>query len=343
MVRKLFHTNHPSVFLSLFAFAIITRLAYLLYPSMSVLEGGYFFDASQELLLSLGFTEIGLWIIAIVLSFIQAVQLNVWLVAQDLIPSRTYLPAFFYLASTGLFSATAGFHAPNVAMTLIIPAFNSVMYAKPKIRSINAYFFSGFFLGLAALFYLPSALFLPTFLAVLFSKRIINSRAYAVMTVSFLMPVYFLWTYFLLTDQTFELSRLIAVGLAFDFSLENWQGYALFSAGIIALLALLGWFAVQGSDLARVTALRQKMLQFYLFAIPTIPLLLNSFKGVAYSGVFFMAISAMFISRYYLADRLLRLQRVLLFLYTFNALLAPWMHTPFGLWLNGLLTSFVQS
>jgi len=145
---------------------------------------------------------------ALGLLLLQALLLNSTLLRHQVYPSKNYLPALVYLV-LGSLSFEFNMLTPLlIGNTFVILSLPYIVTLSREGYENNRLFVGGFMLGLAALCYLPLALFLVMgLLAVVFFASH-TFRSSLLMLCGFLFPYAVLITYYLYTDTTTEFIML---------------------------------------------------------------------------------------------------------------------------------------
>lgn len=254
---------------------------------------------------------------------IQAGILNNILLKNKTFSENTYIPAFVYVI---LASSTLDFFALSpqlMALTFILLSLNFIFRRIDNIVTDELFLYSGIFLGLATLFYLPSVVFFVVYLLsfILFSSAIVRRLLLFIYSASAMVLVvwaYFFWyganwdfleDYFisgLLKPKHYYLSYLQL------FSLSAW----LIGTAVIGLSTL---FSV------RVTNFQQKMQQvMILFLLGAIAVVVIAPDLTTGDLIFFIPSISFFLVYYFLSLRK-RIWRVLIpYLIIFGALCYPY-------------------
>ncbi|NJK87582.1 MAG: hypothetical protein HC906_18025 [Bacteroidales bacterium] len=119
------------------------------------------------------------------------------------IPARTNLPAFIYLFIVSTIPALQRFNPVILATLLFLITIDRVLTSYKFEGTSFHYFDASLFIGISALFYLPSVYFILFVWAGLASFRPFKWREWMFTLVGFLLPFLFLFTYFFWTKAGF--------------------------------------------------------------------------------------------------------------------------------------------
>ena len=109
---------------------------------------------------------------------IQAISLNFYFNASDIIREKGYVPAFFYVVLSFSFLDFYTLSPALMSLTFLIPALGQLFYLMKTGSTESKILKVGVYAGLASLFYLPSITILLTFLLVFlrlqFSNKVLS-------------------------------------------------------------------------------------------------------------------------------------------------------------------------
>jgi hypothetical protein len=119
---------------------------------------------------------------------------------------RTKLPGSLYIIIVGGFIQLHTLHPVYLATLFFLLAIFSLFGTFEQIKPYSKIFNAGFFMGIGSLFYLNLAILLPAFIiGVFILSRESSWRGWIILSVGFLVPLIFAFSYAFLTDQTAEI------------------------------------------------------------------------------------------------------------------------------------------
>ena len=180
--------------------------------------------------------------LASILILIQAFWLNQICRRFILFSERHFLVAFFYIIFSHVGPDAVSLSPTLMATTFIIAGYARIFKLIRFGPDSNDTMYLGISIGLAALFYQPSAIFIfPFFLsAVFFSGMRLNQ--YLVVLVAMILPAAFVYTFFVVGGGELEFWHCFFSPFHFEF-LQNWVGWDLIFGfgGFLLLLSFSGW------------------------------------------------------------------------------------------------------
>ncbi len=230
---------------------------------------------------------------------LQAGVLNNLLIRNKAYSENNYLPAFIYVICM---SATLDFFALSpqlISMTFIIMALNHVFRRIDNVVTDELFLYSGFYLGLSLMCYLPSLIYFLIFLLslVLFSSAVtrrIILFVYGALAVFLVLWAYYYWfeansdflyDYFVTPFQKAKVWYISFVGLA--------------KIGAVLLVALV--LGMSSMVTQRVTNFQQKMQQvMFLFVMAGFGVLIINTDLMTADFVFFVPSITFFLTHYFL-------------------------------------------
>ena len=241
-------------------------------------------------------------IFSTLLIILQAGLFNRMLIRNKAYAENNYLPAFLYVTCM---SATMDFFALSpqlIAVTFILMALNHVFRRIDNVVTDELFLYSGLYLGLAMLCYLPSAIyFLIVLLSlVLFSSAVTRRMLLFIYGAGVVLLV--VWAYYFWFDANGD--------FLYDFFLtpflkeKTWYINLLDLTKVGGMLAVTMLFGVSVVFTQRVTNFQQKMQQVMLLFIAAggVVLMLNAELTTA-DLVFFVPSITFFLTYYFLGLR----------------------------------------
>lgn len=230
---------------------------------------------------------------------VQAGMLNGLLIRNKAYAENNYLPAFIYVICM---SATMDFFALSpqlISVTFIIMALNHVFRRIDNVITDELFLYSGFYLGLALMCYLPSAVFFLIFLLslILFSSAV--ARRILLFVYGASVVVLIIWAYYFWFDAS---SDFFYDYFATPFLKEKmWYVNFLGLAKISAVLIIAMLLGVSVVFTQRVTNFQQKMQQvMLLFIVAGFGVLILNSDLMTADLVFFVPSITFFLVYYFL-------------------------------------------
>ncbi len=130
--------------------------------------------------------------------FVQAILLNYTINENNLLKSKTYVPALLYVVSASIFFDFYTLSPPMMATTFLIISLRYLFQQMKQQKKDSSVYMMGFYIGVAGLFYTPAILFI---FLLLFSVLLYSSsslRSLLLVFVGFLFPLitvglYYYW------------------------------------------------------------------------------------------------------------------------------------------------------
>lgn len=233
---------------------------------------------------------------------VQAGMLNGLLIRNKAYAENSYLPAFIYVVCM---SATMDFFALSpqlISVTFIIMALNHVFRRIDNVITDELFLYSGFYLGLALMCYLPAGVFFLIFLLslILFSSAVVRRILLFIYGASVVVLV--IWGYYFWFDagSDFFYDYFVTPFLREKMWYVNFLDLTRISAVLIVAMVLgLSVIFTQ-----RVTNFQQKMQQvMLLFIVAGIGVLFLNSDLMTADLVFFVPSITFFLVYYFLGLR----------------------------------------
>lgn len=205
----------------------------------------------------------------------QAIHFNYLLNKHDILYKQSWLPALLYVILGGLIPAFLGFHPVLFVNSVFILALERIISLYKNPSPLSLAFDSALLFSIAALFYLPCAVFFVFYGIAMLILRPFNWREAVAGMLGLIIPFLFALLYYFMNDQldTFT-DRLFHTGIATDFTLAHLSaGPFLYSAVFVILLLVMSVIRLQGNYYKNVTKARlvqQMMLMFIPFGLFTV-------------------------------------------------------------------------
>jgi hypothetical protein len=143
-----------------------------------------------------GNSQISYQICSLLFVFIQAIIFNMVLNINNVYPEKTLIPALLYIVFSSIFFDFLTLSPPLMGVTFIIIALHYVFIQTRAAGNDENMFYTGLFIGIASLFYLPYFVFMifSIFSFVLYVGP--GLRKYLIMILGFLLPFLIVGVYY---------------------------------------------------------------------------------------------------------------------------------------------------
>lgn len=159
--------------------------------------GNLYFD----LVSNLGANHWFLFVLSVLLVFIQALIVNFILAKCNLYPKDSFVPAMVFIILTGIVPEFLFLNTVIIAYTFVLLSFRNLIEISGKIISVEKLFYTALFISIASLIYFPVSYFMLIVFMATFILKPVKVREILILFIGFLIPYYFLGTYFYLTDN----------------------------------------------------------------------------------------------------------------------------------------------
>jgi len=214
---------------------------------------------------------------ALVVSVFQIVYFNYLCNNRDLYPDRTFWPGLIYMLFMHISYDCLTLSPVLMSTSFLLLAFGTLVRQMDRRGVTDEVFEVGFYIGIAALFYLPSALFIIwTMLSLLFYTGA-SFRQYSLSFFGFLFPVAATVLFYYLSDSLDDFNRnlLASVFRVRQYSLSDFQ--SLLASLLIPLgLGVLGFLSLFNRGNRYINfqqRIQQIMALWFVIAVLTIGLM----------------------------------------------------------------------
>lgn len=245
---QLFRANSPYTVIILFILTLLLKLQALRHPVMPVAAEGQVIYAwiLQGLRAVFGAGATTFTILAMLMTFAQAIYLRGVSIRHRLFSRPSYLPAFAYLVLSSLHPAMGTFSAPLLGNWLLIGAVDTILGFTSREEERRRIFNAGFLLGLACVLCFPDIVYAVFLVLTLILLRPFRPGEWVVAALGYLTPFYFAAGLLFLTDKL-PLARLWPrAGLSLPHFVRGNPYPIILLAGIAALLGA-GIYVLVGS------------------------------------------------------------------------------------------------
>ena len=224
-----------------------------------------------------GRSQVAYHVLATAVSLFQIVYFNYVMNSRDVLPDRNFWPGLLYMLFMNLSTDCTTLSPVLLSTSLLLLAFGTLIRQMERRGATDEVFEVGFYVGLATLFYLPSALFIIWAAASLLFFTGTTFRQHSLSLFGFLFPILLTLLYYYFNDGLNEFNRNL---LASVFRVQHYNltdfGTLLAALTIPLGVGVLGFFSLFNAP-GRYVNFQQRcqqiMLLWFLTAVLTIPLM----------------------------------------------------------------------
>lgn len=221
---------------------------------------------------------VGYFVVAYLLLFTQAVNLNQIIMNRRLLDKPNYLPAMTYLLITSLFSECNLLSAPLIINSILLWAFSKMSNLNHSQYPKSTLFNVGMAIGICSFLYLPAIAFSILIIFSLLYTRPPKVAEWLITFIGVLTPWYFLAA-FLFLNNTLYSFNLPGFGITYP-KLHTIHPE---DVGVIVTISLsvIGAFLVQMVSSKQIIQVRKNWgyLGFYLLIAITIPFINKTYEA----------------------------------------------------------------
>lgn len=214
---------------------------------------------------------------ATLVSVFQIVYFNYLTNSRDVYADRTFWPGLFYMLFMHLSFDCLTLSPVLMSTSFLLLAFGTLIRQMDRRGATDEVFEVGFYVGIAALFYLPSALFIIWAVLSLLFYTGATFRQYSLTLFGFLFPFAATLLFYYLFDSLDDFNRnlLTAVFRVRQYSLSNFQSLlaALFIPLGLGVLGFLSLFSRAGRYVNLQQRIQQIMAIWFAITVLTIGLM----------------------------------------------------------------------
>lgn len=217
-------------------------------------------------------------LLAFIIILSEAIYLNYILIKHELIKRNSFIAAFIFLVLLSHSVQLQHLYPALISHLFVLTAFDAMLQIDIKDEYLRLVYKTGFYVGIASLFYLPAISLIVLIWMSLFIYRISSWRPWIVPLLGLLTPYLFLFTYYFWMDEASI--YLIAYldyfsGLKLLFSGND--GYEQVIMTILVFFIAISFIRVM-SRLGdkKIMARKKVQVTFYFFMIGFIILFLNN-------------------------------------------------------------------
>lgn len=246
MIIRLFRTNRPVVFLYLLIFTLLVRGIFLYFPLLPVtnLSDSYIGPYFVQWINAQNIPWWAMQLADIIIMLLTAVMLNLLLTSFKLFDQRSFVPALIYIVYSSVFVQWIRIHPETVAEFFMLLSLYNLFTLTGKELSRDNIFYTGFFLSIGCLFYMPACVFLPV---IIFALLLRGYHFFDILLVlsGFILPWFFIGIGYYyndaLSEYLYQLQHEFYAQPFFQFDLDVVQISVLL---LICIPALLGFFVM---------------------------------------------------------------------------------------------------
>ena len=230
---------------------------------------------------------------------VQALYLNHILIKHELVHRSSTLPAFVYLVLMSHSLQLQHLYPALISGLFVLAAIDSLLDIDEGNEFYRLSYRTGFFLGIASLFYLPTTAILLVVWVTLFIYRIVNWRPSFIPILGLLTPYLFLFTYYFWMDATDEfINHYLNYFSHTKLLFASTDGYTRIIMTILAFIITISFTRVLGRINDKKIIVRKKIrIMFALFLIGVLILFLNN-DLIIHASIIYIPIS-IFIAIYF--------------------------------------------
>ncbi len=228
--------------------------------------------------LAVGRSQVAYWAVATVISVGQLVYFNYIMNVREIFPERTFWPGLFYTLFLNLSFDCTTLSPMLLSTTFLLLAFGTIVRQLTQRQGATDEVFEvGVYVGIAALFYLPSALFIvwASLSLLLFTGATVRQHSLTIFGFAFPILLVVLYYYFTNSLDAFNRNLLTSVFQVRQYDLSDLKTLALsllvpLTVGVLGVLSLF-------NSASRFVNFQQRCQQIMLLwaftALLTIPLM----------------------------------------------------------------------
>jgi hypothetical protein len=279
-VTGIFRANNPLNTFLLFVYGILLKFAWLFHPPIPAVQKnhGFLFNNLVSWIKPwFDLYPVSYFIVAYLLLFTQAVNLNQIIMNRRLIEKPNYLPAMTYLLITSLFSECNLLSAPLIINSALIWIFSKMSNLNHNQHPKSTLFNVGMAVGICSFLYLPSIIFGLLIIFSLLYTRPPKAAEWLIILIGVLTPWYFLATFLFLNNTLYSFS-LPGFGITYP-KIQKIKPEDI-GAILAIILTVTGAFFVKMVSSKQIVQVRKNWgyLGFYLLIAIAIPFVNQTYE-----------------------------------------------------------------
>ncbi len=227
-------------------------------------------------------------ITAFVLLMLQVFLVNYMVQTNNLLGKPSWLPGFLYLLLMSSDPSLTALHPVLVANLFLIWALARTLAAYSEGDVMAEVFNVGFLIAVAGLFYYPAMVFFLWLIVVLGVYFLLSLRGLAAAFMGFLTPLFFLFTWYFLSDQLENrLNHMVAQFDPFVVFEQPYEPFAIALMLALALISLLSFFKISLAYVADKPIRIRKRIRVlvYFFVVALASILLATYRFDVHHGL----------------------------------------------------------
>jgi hypothetical protein len=240
------------------------------------------------------------YILSTIIIVLQAVLLNYIFIRHDILYKISYMPAFVYILSSSLFPEQMQLSAQLLSNTFLLLMLLRLFYMYESDKPLFLVLDSGIYLGLAMLLYIDIVVFLPFIIISVVIFTSFNMRYIIVALLGIFIPIYFIGTYFYITNRLamfLELTSNAIQGIEVSTTLTNY--YQLIPLSILVFASFMGYVGLQQNYMQNKVKTRRILQSMMLLALFCLAIMLVEDQSYVYA-LFFINVPMSLAIGYYL-------------------------------------------
>ncbi|MEZ0539018.1 hypothetical protein [Fibrella arboris] len=227
--------------------------------------------------LTVGRSQTAYWTVATALSIFQLIYFNYMMNAREVFPERSFWPGLFYTLFLNLSFDCVTLSPVLMSLTFLLLAFGTLIRQLGRQGATDEVFEVGIYIGVAALFYLPSGLFIiwASLSLLFFTGATFRQHSLTIFGFAFPILLVVFYYYFMNSLDDFNRNLLTSVFRVRQYDLSDFR--TLFFSLIVPLtVGVLGFLSLFNSVNRYVNfqqRCQQIMLMWAITAVLTIPLM----------------------------------------------------------------------
>lgn len=206
---NIFRHNSLLAAISLIVLAAVFRIQFFLDPKpYELMYSAFLSNILFDFLKTFGNPHLISYIAAYALVVAQALMLNYTVSRHEILYKDTYLPGFMFVLMNSLYAEQFQLTPQLLSNTFIILLFQRLCYLYESPKPLLLVFDSGMYLGVGIMFNYYLILFLPFILISVVVFTSFNLRYIIISLMGILLPMYFVFIFFYMTNRLPELQAL---------------------------------------------------------------------------------------------------------------------------------------
>ncbi len=296
MLLNFFKRNFELSFIFLFLTGIVCWSYFFIHPISLPLPSGFapLYEYTYRLLAN---SPILISIISLCLVLIEGITINLALIRQNILNSKSWIPAFIFVLFHFLLMHYSDGFTFLYCYLFIILAFAQLLGIYNNDAHYENVFWIGLFIGLASLIYFPSIIFLIFAYFSLINFSFYKIRKWLVLTLGAFIPYLYLFTFYFWNNSLFQFINIKQyLG---GFSLPHFSSIQLTSiipVAVFCILFAIGFIFANQKRQEKSIIFRRKTNLFLIYLFFCVALLFeNKISGVFFTSIPFTGIFSLFL------------------------------------------------